>query len=165
VTGTVFLIGTVRSDRRAATSVTALWRDDRCHRVDLEHLPRDSVETLLHLALGAPVDGPAAHTLWSTSLGNVLFLRELVLGAQQSGALVDDDGVWRLARPLTSTPRLNDLVAARVGSVGENGRRALELLADQRDTERGSVQAGQRAGTGPQASPAEHDPVSDRGKV
>jgi DNA-binding CsgD family transcriptional regulator len=129
VTRTVFLVGTVRSDRRAGTSVTALWRDDRYHRVDLDHLPRDSVETLLHLALGAPVDGPAAHALWTTSLGNVLFLRELVLGAQQSGSLVDDDGVWRLTRPLSSTPRLNDLVAARVASVGENGRRALELLA------------------------------------
>lgn len=129
VTGAVFLVGTVLNDRRATSSVTALWRDDRCHRVDLDHLPRDSVETLLFHALGAPVDGPAAHTLWSTSRGNVLYLRELVLGGVQSGALVDDDCVWRLARSLPSTPRLNELVAARVATVGENDRRALELLA------------------------------------
>jgi len=129
LTGNVFLVGTVLSDRRTPTSVTALWRDDRCMRVDVGELPRDSFETLLHHALGAPVDGPASHTLWSTSRGNVLFLRELVLGAEQSGALVDDGGVWRLARALTSTPRLNELVAGRVASVGDEGRRALELLA------------------------------------
>ncbi len=129
VTGTVFLVGTVLHGQGSSTSVATLWRDDRCRRVDLDQLPRDSVETLLHLALGAPVDGPAAHNLWSTSGGNVLFLRELVLGAEQSGALVDEGGVWRLARPLNSTPRLNELVAARVASVEERGRRALELLA------------------------------------
>jgi DNA-binding CsgD family transcriptional regulator len=129
VTGVVFLIATVPVDLRAPTSVTALWRGDRCHRVDLGDLARDSVETLLHLALGAPVDGPAAHALWSTSGGNVLFLRELVLGARQSGALVDEGGVWRLAGRLTSTPRLNELVASRVARVDENGRRALDLLA------------------------------------
>jgi len=129
VTGTVFLVGSVLSGQRAATSVAALWRDDRCRRVDLGHLARDSVETLLHHALGAPVDGPTAHSLWSTSEGNVLFLRELVLGAEQSGALIDEGGVWRLARPLTSTPRLNELVAARVAGVEEPGQRVLEVLA------------------------------------
>jgi DNA-binding CsgD family transcriptional regulator len=129
MTRSVFLVGTVLSGSRGPTSVTALWRDDRCDRVDLDHLPRDSVETLLFHALGAPVDGPAAHVLWSTSRGNMLFLRELVLGAQQSGSLVDEDGVWRLARPLTSTPRLTELVAERVARVDENGRRELELLA------------------------------------
>ena len=128
-TGTVFLLGTVLNERRTATSVTDLWRDDRCSRVDLDQLPRDSVETLLYHALGAPVDGPAAHTLWSTSRGNVLLLRELVLGAEQSGALVDEGGVWRLVRPLSNTPRLVDLVAARIAGVGEHGRHALELLA------------------------------------
>ena len=129
VTGTVFLVGTVLSESRAATSVTHLWRDDRCCRVDVDHLPRDSVETLLYHALGAPVDGPATHSLWSTSRGNVLFLRELVLGAEQSGALIDEGGVWRLARPLPSTPRLKELVAARIANVGDDGRRALEVLA------------------------------------
>ncbi len=69
VTGTVFLVGTVLHGQASATSVATLWRDDRCCRVDLDQLPRDSVETLLHLALGAPVDGPAAHNLWSTSGG------------------------------------------------------------------------------------------------
>src|SRR5438067_2154525 len=83
VTGTVFLIGTVPGDSPNG----ALWREDRCHRVDLEHLPRESVESLLFHALGAPVDGPTAHALWSTSQGNVLFLRELVLGAVAADAL------------------------------------------------------------------------------
>src|SRR2546423_1663973 len=118
-TGLIFLVGTVRSDLDAPAAVTALWRDERSTRVDLGDLPRDSVETLLHLALGAPVDGPAAHALWSRSRGNVLFLRELVLGARQTGALVDDGGVWRLAGPLASTPRLAELVLTRLAPVGD----------------------------------------------
>ncbi len=129
VAGTVFLIGTVPDNLRVPTSGSALWLDDRCHRVDLDHLPRDGVETLLFHALGAPVDGPTAHTLWSTSRGNVLFLRELVLGALQSGVLVDDGGVWRLTQALPSTPRLNELVTSVIAGVGESGRRALDLLA------------------------------------
>jgi hypothetical protein len=130
VAGLVFLVGTVRSDVTATASVVpALWRDDHSRRIDLADLPRDSVETLLHLALGAPVDGPAVHTFWSASRGNVLVLRELVLGAQQSGVLVDAGGVWRLSGPLTTTPRMADLVAERIASVDDAGRRALEVLA------------------------------------
>lgn len=129
VAGTVFLIGTVPDNLRVPTPVSALWRDDRCHRVDLDHLPRDGVETLLFHALGAPVDGPTAHALWSTSRGNVLYLRELVLGALRSGVLVDVGGVWRLTQALPSTPRLNELVSSLVAGVGDAGRRALDLLA------------------------------------
>ena len=54
VTGTIFLVATVLADRRVPLSVTTLWRDDRCLRVDLDQLSRDSVETLLHHALGHP---------------------------------------------------------------------------------------------------------------
>ncbi|MGO8721399.1 MAG: LuxR C-terminal-related transcriptional regulator [Acidimicrobiales bacterium] len=127
--GVVFLIGTVLTEWRAQAPATSLCRDDWCQRVDLDPLSRDSVETLLYHALGAPVDGATAHSLWSTSGGNVQVLRELVLGAQRSGVLADEGGVWRLAGSLTSTPRLNELAAVRVAGAGEDGRRVLETLA------------------------------------
>ena len=72
------------------------------------------------------MDGVTAHTLWSTSGGNVQILRGLVLGAHRSGRLVDDGGVWRLAGPVTGTPRLNELVAEQVRGAGEDARRLLE---------------------------------------
>ncbi len=144
--GVVFLIGTVLTEWRAQAPAPSLCRDDWCQRVDLGPLSRDSVETLLYHALGAPVDGATAHSLWSTSGGNVQVLRELVLGAQRSGALVDEGGFWRLAGSLTSTPRLNELVAVRVARAGEDGRRVLETLAlcapIGPDSGEGSVSAG-----------------------
>ncbi|MGD0441801.1 MAG: LuxR C-terminal-related transcriptional regulator [Acidimicrobiales bacterium] len=127
--GVVFLLGTVLTEWHAPSPATSLCRDDLCQRVDLGLLSRDSVETLLYHALGAPVDGATAHALWSTSGGNVQILRELVLGAHRSGALVDEGGVWRVTGPLTGTPRLNELVAVRVARAGEDGRRVLETLA------------------------------------
>ena len=42
--------------------------------------------------------------IWTASQGNVLFVRELVLGALDSGHLVDQRGVWRLVGPLVATP-------------------------------------------------------------
>ena len=44
--------------------------------------------------------------IWTASQGNVLFVRELVLGALDGGRLVDQRGVWRLVGPLVATPRL-----------------------------------------------------------
>ena len=53
VTGTVLLLGTVLADPSSPRVVAPLWRDDRCHRVDLDQLSRESVETLLyHTRLG-----------------------------------------------------------------------------------------------------------------
>ena len=56
-----------------------------------------AVDTLLHLVLHDPVEASTSGQLWAASQGNVLFLRELVLGALQRGQLVRRHGVWRLA--------------------------------------------------------------------
>lgn len=127
--GIVFLLATVRAGPRPPDALSALWRSDRVMRVDLGDLSRDSVETLLHLAMGGPVDGSTATVLWDTSAGNVLFLRELVLGAEGSGSLAQVDGVWRLTGPLVSSDRLSELVDARLAAVPPDGREALERLA------------------------------------
>src|SRR5213075_1087429 len=74
--GVVFLIGTVRAGQITRDVVTSLWHSDRVARIDLEDLPRESFDTLLHLALGGPVEGATAAMLWEASRGNVLFLRE-----------------------------------------------------------------------------------------
>ncbi len=81
--------------------VTALWRDHRVLRVDLEPLMQPEVDTLLRLVLGGPIEATAAAELWAVSEGNALFLHELVMGALDAGTLVEVDGVWRLraARP------------------------------------------------------------------
>ena len=102
----VFLVSTVRSEATLPPGLDALWHRARVRRVDLEDLDRAAVDTLLHLVLRGPVEVTTVTDIWTASRGNVLFVRELVLGAVDAGHLVDQHGVWRLTGPLVTTPRL-----------------------------------------------------------
>jgi DNA-binding NarL/FixJ family response regulator/tetratricopeptide (TPR) repeat protein len=125
----VFLVATVRTGAPIADVVSGLWRSGRMVRIDLIDLSRDATDTLLHLALAGPVESGTIAALWAASGGNVMFLRELVLGARAAGTLADDEGFWRLSGALVTTVRLVELVQARLGDVEDAGRVALELLA------------------------------------
>ena len=127
--GTIFLIATVRTGEPAPDLVTDLWRDGRVARVDLADLSRTHLDTLLHLALGGPIEAGAGRQFWEVTRGNPLFVHELVLGALESGALVERSGVWHLEDELSSTSRLRDLVEQRIGSLSAEGRAVLERLA------------------------------------
>ena len=127
--GEVFLVATVRTTTAANPVAASLWRRDDVVRIDLGELSRDDVDTLLHLVLGGPVHSDAVAAIWLASAGNALFVRELVLGAHDRGDLVRRRGVWWLRGPLSSTPRLIDVVDDRVRTVSGEARVALELLA------------------------------------
>ena len=55
--------------------------------------------------LGDGVPASLLDRIWQLSHGNVLFVRELVLGAIDAGHLVEQHGVWRLVGSLVTTPR------------------------------------------------------------
>ena len=93
---TVFLVVTIRAGVKAPAAVTALWKDELLDRIDVPELDAASSAELVTAALGGPVDGGTTQSLWRASGGNALFLRELVLGAQDAGALRDVGGLWRL---------------------------------------------------------------------
>src|SRR5262249_56044537 len=76
-----------------------------------------------------PVDGTTVHTLRTTSEGNVLFLRELILSAVASGSLTDVRGMWRLQGSLSASARLTELVRMRLGTLDEAERHALEVVS------------------------------------
>src|SRR5262252_1679983 len=115
--GTIFLIATVRTGEPVPDLVTSLWRDGRLERVDLADLSRAHLDTLLHLALGGPIESGAAREFWEITRGNPLYVRELVLGALDSGALVERSGVWHLDGHVPATGRLLDLVEQRIGGL------------------------------------------------
>ena len=125
----VFLVATVRSDAGVLPAVDSLWHRGRVRRTDLGDLDRAAVDTLLHLVLRGPVEAATSAEIWTASQGNVLFVRELVLGAVDSGHLAHQHGVWRLVGPLVPTVRLHELVAARLGTIGTSATEALDLLA------------------------------------
>jgi DNA-binding CsgD family transcriptional regulator/tetratricopeptide (TPR) repeat protein len=123
--GTIFLIATAR----ASEPIPDLVTESPLARVDIADLSPAGLDTLLHLALGGPMEAGAAQEFWRITRGNPLYIRELVLGAIESGALVERSGVWHLDDRLPSTSRLIDLVEQRIAHISPQARSILELLA------------------------------------
>ncbi|MCR6481943.1 AAA family ATPase [Amycolatopsis sp. OK19-0408] len=109
--------------------VFAMWKDRVAERLDVRELTRPQTTELITAALGGRLDDGAEHRLWHLTLGNPLFLRELVQGGLDSGSLSGADGVWRWSGTLTATPRLVELIETRTDRVDADERRLLELLA------------------------------------
>ena len=125
----VFLVVTVRSGADAPGPVVDLWKDEHLARIDVPVLDGAATSELLTAALGGPVDGSTGQALWSASGGNALFLRELVIGAEDAGALRDVGGLWRLSRDLSPSTRLGEVVGLRLGSLSDAEREVVELVA------------------------------------
>ncbi|NMO89334.1 LuxR C-terminal-related transcriptional regulator [Actinomycetospora sp. TBRC 11914] len=125
----VRLVVTVRTGEPAPDAVTALWKDDLAERIELAPLDAEQTRALVRAALGGPVEAATERRLHATSGGNVLWLRHLVESERAAGRLVRDAEAWKLDRPPTISPALDELVAARLGRLSDAERRALELLA------------------------------------
>ncbi|MFF4656439.1 LuxR C-terminal-related transcriptional regulator [Streptomyces sp. NPDC001381] len=127
--GTVLLIGTVRSGEPFDLA-SAFGSGDSIHRMDISPFTEGQVAEVLWGALGRPVSVHSVHELYTASAGNALYLRELVLGALRNGSLTDDGEVWQLAAGWrVGTPRLKELIEARLARATPAGTEALELLA------------------------------------
>lgn len=127
--GAIFLVATVRTGEPAPDLLTGMWRDGRLERIDLADLSSTALDTLLHLALGGPLEAAAAQEFWRISRGNPLYVRELVQGSLASGALVERSGVWHLEGRLAGTSKLTDLVGQRISGLTAQARDLVELLA------------------------------------
>jgi DNA-binding CsgD family transcriptional regulator len=127
--GLAVVLATVRAGAPAPDSVVALWKDGLARRLDLRTLAPEATAELLGVALGGPVDGVTGREVLRVTEGNPLYLRELVLGGLESGALRQVDGVWRWKGGLASSTRLVELVEARLGALGGTDRAAVELVA------------------------------------
>ncbi len=127
--GTCRLVATVRSGEPAPDAIERLWTADWAHRIELGGLSRTQTGELLTAVLGGPADGATLQRLWEASRGNVLYLRELVLGAAAAGSLRDEGGLWRLRGPTSAAPRLVELIASRLVTLDPADRSALDILA------------------------------------
>src|SRR5271165_1108768 len=130
MTGAATVLLTVQSGQRAPDPVVALWKDGLAERIEVGTLGDAAIEELLVTVLGAPVDAASVLVFADRSRGNPLYLRELVTGAVETGALAEQGGIWRLRvgvlRPMA---RLAELVALRLGDLSDAERTVLELLA------------------------------------
>jgi hypothetical protein len=123
------VLATVRSGEVLPDPVLSLWKDGPAERIEIGVLDDETMEELLAAALGAPVDVATVRHLAGRSRGNPMFLRELVNGALETGALVNAGGLWRLQGAPSPTVRLVELVAMRLGDLSQSERSLLELLA------------------------------------
>lgn len=128
-TASAFVIAIAPHGVSVPDPVFALWKDRVAERLDVAELTRPETTELITAVLGGRLDDGAEHRLWHLTLGNPLFLRELVQGGLDSGSLSDGDGVWRWSGALVATPRLVELIETRTDRVDADERRLLELLA------------------------------------
>src|SRR4051794_28711539 len=122
------VVATVRSGEQAPDAVVALWKDTLADRIEVGVLDAAEIEELLVSVLGGPVDDASVRQLNDRCRGNPMFLRELVIGALDAGALFEEGGLWRLDGNLRPTARLVELVALRLGDLTDQERTVLELL-------------------------------------
>jgi hypothetical protein len=128
-TSTVVVLATVRTGEPASDAVMALWKDVNTEWLELAPLDEVACARLVETVLGGQVDGATHHELWRLSLGNVLFLRELVNGALEAGRLTEVGGVWRATGTLAIGTRLVEVVEARLGRLSPDARAVAELIA------------------------------------
>jgi hypothetical protein len=86
------ILATVRRGEAAPDPVIALWKDGPAERVQLGALDNAATEELLVVVLGGPVDEASLRHMLDRCKGHPLVLRELVTGAVESGALVEEGG-------------------------------------------------------------------------
>jgi DNA-binding NarL/FixJ family response regulator len=123
------LVLTVRTGEPAPDAVTTLWQDGTAARTELRPFARDQSSTVLSSVLGGRLEARTARRLHDTARGNVLWLRHLVDGERAAGRLRQERGTWTWTGEVTLSPALDDLLAARIGTLQDAERRVLELLA------------------------------------
>jgi DNA-binding CsgD family transcriptional regulator len=125
----VRLIATVPSGESLPDAFVSMWTDDSALVLEVQPLTIENCETLLGSVLGARVAHRTAVALHERSGGNVLFLRELVIGAVQDNQLQEHDGVWQLLGKPLGTPALHDLIRTRLQHLNAPQTALIERLA------------------------------------
>src|SRR3984957_14555358 len=92
VTQAATVLATVRAGEVLPDPVLSLWKDGPAERIEIGALDDETMEELLASALGGPVDAATVRELAGHSRGNPMFLRELVNGALETGALAEAGG-------------------------------------------------------------------------
>lgn len=126
-TNTGRLIATIRSGDPIPDAILSRWASSTATRIDLAPLGVDDLRALLGHLLG-PIANRAVVDLHAASLGNPLYLRELVIGAIDDGHLTETDGVWHLGAEPLGTPALHDLIRSRLRHLSASALESLERI-------------------------------------
>jgi DNA-binding CsgD family transcriptional regulator len=147
------LLLSIRTSEPLSSGLVGLWKDELLARLDVRPLNRDATEHLVLTVLGDSVPASLLDRIWQLSLGNALFVRELVTAAVERR---DGGGSGRIFLSAEGPrERLRELVEERLRLLQPERRAALEIIAvgeqvpleaAERLTEPGDIEALERRG-------------------
>ena len=109
--------------------VVDLWKRGTLTRLEVPALDRPDAAILIEAVLGGPIDGAGERLMWDHSGGNPLYLHEMLAGALDAGLLEERRGLWRFNTDGVASPRLADLVEARMRGLDAPAQRLVVTLA------------------------------------
>ena len=121
----------VRPGSPLSQTIAAATREDLCAQLEVHNLLRADCDRLVAALLGAAVSDGLAQHVHRHTLGNPLFVEELVGLMRERGELVLQHGAWEAApagRPCAPA-RVRDLVGASIAGLDASVRRVLRLIA------------------------------------
>lgn len=122
------VIGTVRSDAAGGELILPLWRDAVLQRVDITS-DSSATASLVESFLQAPASPSLVDQISALTLGNPLFIRELIADAKTTGRLVKRNGSYESVGPVTTAQRVTDLVETRFANLDTQLHSVLETIA------------------------------------
>ncbi|SDT53263.1 LuxR family transcriptional regulator [Jiangella sp. DSM 45060] len=122
------LLVTSRPNPAIPDDLLALWKDGWLRWIDVAPLDRAETTLLLREALGGVVGRDTDRRMWEASLGNPLYLRELVRSALSRDELLNNHGVWTWTGPVVPG-RLIELVTAELRRRPDSEREVLEIVS------------------------------------
>ena len=129
VAGDAKLIATLRMGRMAPGEILDLSQRGELRRLEIGPMTSEATAAMAHHVLGTPLERVSCDRLWDVTAGNALFVREVLLSAQETGQLVSGvDGISLAELPLRS-PRLVDAVKDRLAHLSPELHGALVHLA------------------------------------
>lgn len=115
------------TEHQPPPSITAMWKDQHLARLDVGSLDPFVMRRLAAAMLGGNLQYASAVRLARLAHGSPLLLRELVHAAIEHGVLAVTGDRWVLADAVPLSPRLRELLGAKVARLDAPARRALEL--------------------------------------
>ncbi|MFP5487381.1 MAG: hypothetical protein ACLGHQ_03640, partial [Acidimicrobiia bacterium] len=125
----IAVLATVRTGEPGADDWLALVDDGVAVGIDLSGADRALCDEIVRGVLGGPVAPDLIDRLHARSLGNLLFLRELLLAALDGGAIERVGKRWEIRRDLPDDVDLTGALTRRLRSLDDGARAALAAIA------------------------------------
>jgi DNA-binding CsgD family transcriptional regulator len=127
--GVAKLLLTLRDDEPIPVAAQELWKLGEFERVELSPFSPESTTALLSAALDGAVDPQTAGSLWQLTMGNILYLRQIVEQAVSDGHLVEQGGYWQWVGEPVVPHGLVELVETRMGALPDAVGAVVDALA------------------------------------